>query len=360
MILIDKAKAKEIDKSDMYEILKSFPLQAEQAIEIGKSAPVAKADGIKNVLILGMGGSAIGGDLLRTYSAATDGAEHIHFAVNRNYDIPKYTDSETLVIASSYSGGTEETLNGFYQANKITKNLLAITSGGELEKFADDNSIPVIKIPGGMMPRCALGLSFFPLLIQMTRSGIYKSNSIEKSNVAIQETLEMLKIKSNVYDKFDDNNPAYSLAKQLFGKIPVIYSAQERLDTVNLRWRGQILENAKNLCFGNLLPEMNHNEINGWSEPHDITKRFVVIMLEDDEDHKRNKIRMKAVANVLGNQAGDIIKLKGEGQSLLCRMFDLIYLADWTSYFLALFNNTDPTPIPLISLLKSELAKAEN
>jgi glucose/mannose-6-phosphate isomerase len=153
------------------------------------------------------------------------------------------------------------------------------------------------------------------------------------------------------------NNPAFAIAQKIQGKIPVIYSAADRFDTVNLRWRGQIQENAKHLAFGNLLPEMNHNEINGWLQPEEMVRNFIAIFLRDREDHERVQARMEITRKIVGRHAGGALEVESQGETLLARIFSLIHLGDWVSYYLALLNGVDPMPVPVIENLKKQLEK---
>ncbi len=159
---------------------------------------------------------------------------------------------------------------------------------------------------------------------------------------------------------FRSENKALNLAKNLFRTIPVIYSAEERLDSINIRWRNQIQENAKNPAFGGFLPEMNHNEVNGWTItenglPLSAVSNFSAIILRDAADNPRISLRYEFLRSILNGKVKDIIELEGEGKHLLTRMIDLVYLADWVSYYLALLNKTNPTPIPMITDLKKLL-----
>jgi glucose/mannose-6-phosphate isomerase len=345
------------DTQNMFEVLKNFPNQVREACEIGKNCPLFNEyNEPTQIVILGMGGSAIGGDLLRSYGASLDGAGHLSIIVNRNYTLPKFVNENTYIIANSYSGNTEETLSGFTEALKKTKHIISICSGGELERESIENNIPVIKIPGGLQPRCALGYSFFPLLYLMMRIGAFKNEAIETTNKAIEELLPMLDDASEKLSELSDDNPAISLAERFSGNIPVFYSASKRLDMVNLRWRCQIQENAKQAAFGNQLPEMNHNEINAWSFPEEIKKIGVPVFLLDPEDHPRVKMRFDALYDIFTEMDYHVYTLISEAKYLLTRMFNLTYMADWTSYYLALINNVDPTPIPLINKLKDYLS----
>lgn len=346
---------KRIDQSNMYKVIQDFPQQVAEAIEIGEKAPPL-SNKSNDFLILGMGGSAIGGDILATYAANTDSLDHLRINVNRDYNIPGHLNPKTAVIASSYSGGTEETISALLKAVEITDNILCITTGGKLGDIADKESFTKVSIPGGLMPRCALGYSFFTMLKIVLKSTDLTNNAIDNINQSIQNTLKILEEKSKIYSLPQDDNPAYSIAKSLYNTVPVVYSSNI-LSAINMRWRAQFQENAKNLSFGNILPEMNHNEINSWSNPSRLLKDFSAILLVDGNDNDKIIKRINAVGEILTEKAVNVLKIESKADDYLARMFDLIYLGDWVSYFLAIYNQEDPTPIPLISKLKSLVAK---
>ena len=152
-------------------------------------------------------------------------------------------------------------------------------------------------------------------------------------------------------------NPALRIARTLQGKLPIIYSSADRFDAVNVRWRGQIAENAKVLAFGHVIPEMNHNELVGWNVLQKLMREMVVIFLRDKEDHERVRVRMEITKKLVRAKASGILDVESEGRSLLARLFSLIYLGDWVSFYLAILNNVDPTPVKVIDYLKNELAK---
>lgn len=352
--IIDRIK--KIDSENMFEILKKFPEQVREAVDIGNSIKINEVKGTNDVVILGMGGSAIGGDLLRSYCNSRKESGHLRFLINRSYDLPSFIDGSPFIIGSSYSGGTEETISSFKQAMNLTSNLACISTGGELSKIAVNHKIPVVAIPGGLQPRCAVGYSFFPMLFLLIKTKlISKPEGILKS---IFETIQSLPEKAEKYSTIDDKNLAINIAQRIKGKIPIIYSASERTDVLNLRWRGQIQENAKNAAFGAYLPEMNHNEINGFSNPEYIKAGSIIIFLRDEEDHPRVKIRFDALEEILRDSGIDVLSLQGSGSNLMTRIFDLLYLADWVSYYLAVLLDTDPTPIPLITKLKEKLTNS--
>ena len=347
------------DKSNMFDVLYRFPEQVKEAVSIGEAAPLWRQQSTSHrYAFFGLGGSAIGADLLRSYAQHSNGSEHLNISVHRSYHSPGWMDSDTNVICSSYSGETEETLSAFDEIRKKTMRVMCITTGGSLGKRAVTYGMPIVNIPPGYQPRCALAYSFFPMLTIMGRYGAIDSKGVRLMNKGIREILAHTDEMRDLYAGSTAQNPALQIAKKLLGNVPVIYSASDRLDAVNLRWRGQIQENAKNLAFGSLLPEMNHNEINGWQFPKAKTKGFSPILMRDVDDHKRTQLRFDALQDLIKANAGDIQVVEGKGATLLGRMFSLIYLGDWVSWHLAILNTVDPSPVPVIQQLKARLAKA--
>ncbi|MBI5474189.1 MAG: bifunctional phosphoglucose/phosphomannose isomerase [Ignavibacteriae bacterium] len=340
-----------VDPSGMYELIKGFPRQVEEAIAIGNAATIRlDVRRIENIVLCGLGGSAIGGDLLRSYLASELKAP---FIVNRNYTLPAFVGKRTLVIISSYSGNTEETNACHKEAIKRGAKILCISSGGLVEKIAKQRKQPHIKVPGGPSPRAALGYSFFPLLIALTKLKLIKDKSRD-----IKETLALLKQKAEEYCTPESStNTALHLAAKLERRIGVIYSATERLDAINTRWRGQMAENAKSLTWGHVLPEMNHNELVGWNVLKEQMSRMQVFFLRDQDDHKRVQVRMDITKGVVHQHTDHITDIWSEGRSMLARMFSLIHLGDWVSFYLAILHGVDPMPVKVIDYLKEELAK---
>lgn len=341
------------DTRSMRDLLINFPRQVEDAVRIGSTVAVPwKASSIGNIIVTGLGGSAIGGDLLRSYLAEE---LHIPFSVNRHYFLPEFVDSSSLVIVSSYSGNTEETIASHRDVKLRNAKVLCITTNGETERLARKYRQPFIIIPKGYPPRAALGYSFFTVL-----SALIRMKLVSPRKKDIEETVKLLGRKSKTYSSLSVNaNPALNIAQQLFGKLPIIYSSADRFDVVNLRWRGQLAENAKVLAFGHVLPEMNHNELVGWKVLRRHMKEMVVIFLHDKHDHKRVQLRMAIMKNIVGEYANRIVDVDSEGKSLLARTFSLIYLGDWVSYYLAMLNGIDPTPVKVIDYLKNELGKVK-
>jgi glucose/mannose-6-phosphate isomerase len=344
---------KRIDPKGMSTWIAGFPEQIKQAFRIGKNAKVnLKLKGVQNILLTGLGGSAIGGDLLRSYLAEE---LKIPFVVNRHYVLPEFVGRSTLVIVSSYSGNTEETISAYKDAIKRKAKILCISTGGEVARMAKKFKHPWIQIPPGLSPRAALGYSFFPLLVSLSKLGLIKSKDKD-----IKETVRLLESKAVIFSNPESaENMPLKLAVMLKNKLPIIYSPAEHLDTVNIRWRGQLAENAKQLSSGHVLPEMNHNELVGWKVLTDLMKQMHVVFLKDTGTHRRVALREEITKNIVSQYAGGVTEVESEGKSLLARMFSLIHYGDWVSLYLAILNNEDPEPVAVIDFLKSELAKVK-
>jgi glucose/mannose-6-phosphate isomerase len=341
------------DPSGMRSLIFDFPRQVEEAVAIGEASkirfPISK---IQNIVVSGLGGSAIGGDLLRSYLADEI---MIPVAVSRHYFLPEYVNERSLVIVSSYSGNTEETISSHKDAVKRKAKILCITSGGAVKHLALQKRQPVIEIPGGLPPRAALGYSFFPTLVVLSALGFIKSQKKE-----IYETISLLKKKAVAYGNAESqDNRALRIAEALQGKLPVIYASADRFDSVDVRWRGQISENAKTLAYGHVFPELDHNEIVGWEVLKDVMKKIHIIVLRDRGDNARVQLRMNITEEVIRPFADGVTEVHSEGTSLLARMFSLLYLGDWVSFYLAMLNGIDPTPVKKIDFLKNELAKVK-
>jgi glucose/mannose-6-phosphate isomerase len=336
----------------MRKLLATFPEQCAEAIAIGREARVRLARP-SEIVVTGLGGSAIGGDLLRSYLA---GECSIPIFVNRSYNLPAFVGRRTLVLANSYSGNTEETLSAYRDAKKKGAAVVVISTGGKLAGLAKRNGDPWVAIPSGLPhpPRAALGYSFFPMLLLLIRNGIVRERRGE-----LEATLGLL---SGLRKRYCLENPtsgnrAKHIARALHGKLPILYSASERMDAVTLRWRSQLNENAKTLAYSHLLPEMNHNEILGWEALKPVMKNAYVLMLRDKGDHPRVQVRMELTKGLIAPQAGGYEEVWSEGKSLLARIFSLISLGDWVSFYLAMENRVDPMPVKKMDFLKKKLAE---
>ena len=350
--MISSESIAHIDPSGMFHTIADFPSQVEEAVEIGHQARLRSLKGpFSSIVMTGMGGSAIGGDLLRSYVSQE---LSVPCQVNRSYALPAFVNKSTLVVVSSYSGNTEETLAAYKAAREKGAKILCLTTGGEVLRLAELSGNPVIKVVPGLQPRAALGYSFFPLLLALTRTGILRNQ--DKN---IRETIDLLWRLSRRHSNYQNKaNKAVRIARTLHGRLPIIYSAAEHLDAVNVRWRGQISENAKQLAYGHVLPEMNHNEIVGWEVDRTLMKKTAVLFLKDKGVHGRVRLREEITRSIVRRHAGKVLEVSSEGSSLLARMFSLVYLGDWVSYYLAILNKRNPTPVKVIEYLKGELSKA--
>jgi glucose/mannose-6-phosphate isomerase len=352
-VLDDVDAIRSVDPGNMYNRIFDFPEQLTEALKLADGWRIRPSDfvDIKNIVVIGMGGSAIGGDLVRSY--LWDKLV-VPFHICRNYKLPEFVDDETMVIASSYSGNTEETLEALDDALARKAQIAAITTGGLLEEVAKLNDIPTMILPAGLQPRAALGYSFVPVLMLMEKIGLIKGMAKE-----IQSTVKLLNKQREEYieDNPAEKNVAKMLAEKIAARIPIIYSGPTLTDTVAVRWKGQLCENAKNMAFANQFPEFNHNELVGWSDPigpH--TDNLIVVFLKDSGDHPKIRRRMEIVKEIIEKQGVEVIEVSSVGDTPLERMFSLIQIGDFASYYLAVINDTDPTPVEAIETLKKALA----
>ncbi len=341
-----------IDSSNLRQVLMDYHIQVRESITKIKQIPkLADTSKINKIFIFGMGGSAISGDLANCIIKNIYPEIDIPIYVIREYDIPVFLDNASMVIAVSYSGNTEETLSAFNYSRERTSHLLGISSGGNLETICKENNIHHIQIPSGFQPRAALGYLFFSVL-NFILFNFCRICTLSRTTIEEQIIADMLEEKSKKYAEPTDDNIALGYAKQLLGKVPVVYSSSSVLGIVNIRFRGQIQENAKTLAFGNFIPEMNHNEINSWKYPADLLHHFFNIYLIDKSDHPQVQKRIHATKEMIDKSNPNSIILQSNEDSLFSRIFDLIYLGDWISYYLAILNNQDPTPVPVITEFK--------
>jgi glucose/mannose-6-phosphate isomerase len=339
----------------MYNAIFDLPEQMAKAFKMagGWNVPVDLFPDVRNVVVVGMGGSAIGGDIARSFLAKE---MLIPFQVCRNYVLPEYVDDETLVIAASYSGNTEETLAAVDDALERSAMIVALSTGGLLEEVAQLNEIPKLKLPAGLQPRAAIGYSFVPLMVFLEKIGLVKNvgERIQATIAHLRTTRERM-----VEDGSSTTNPAKQLAGLLHKRVPLIYAGPTLTDVVASRWKAQICENAKTMAFANHYPEFNHNELVGLCNlSMDFKEQIIVINLRSIDDHEKNSVRVDVVKQILEEQDILVIDLWATGESELERVFNLIQMGDFVSYYLAILSEVDPTPVDAIENLKEELAKA--
>lgn len=344
---------KAIDILDMFTLLCEFPSQCKQAVAIADNFNLPSGYGnFSNVVFSGLGGSAVGGNILESY--LIDEIKMPIF-VNRNYTLPKFVGENTLIFVLSYSGNTEETLSAYDQAKEKKAKIIVISSGGKLVNLVQKDGFPLITIPSGLPPRCALGYLFFPPLIILSKMEVIENKQQQIGEmILVLDNLRETQLKPDIKGK---KNPAKKIAQDILGRFPVIYGSCDHLEGVLMRWRSQLAENGKTLSSSHLFPEMNHNEIVGWENPREILDRFSVILLQDKDDYPRTKKRMEITKSIIGEQNIPLIEVDSQGEGLLSRIFSLVYIGDFASFYLAILNNVDPTPVDKITYLKGELVK---
>lgn len=326
----------------MKQLISGFPAQLRQAKQIADKAVLTPhTHPIHNVILLGLGGSAFGGEITRDYISADCG---VPFSINRDYSLPGYVSKHSLVLVSSYSGNTEETLAAFDIAKGKGAKLVCVTSGGKLLEAAKSMKLDHIVLPGGYPPRTAAGFS----IVQQLKA-FYGLGLIADYETDLEESIVLL-------ENFDDHTLARELAAKMKGNLPVMYT-EAGFESVVIRWRQQIEENAKHLAFYHVVPEMNHNELVGWRNPADILKKSSVVFLESNLQNTRNLTRMKINKDIIGEWAGNLTTLQAKGKSKLAQLFYYLHLGDWVSFYLSELNQEDPMPVKVIDFLKSELAK---
>ena len=337
------------DPGAMMEKVLGLPGQLEQAGSIAGGIQIPSFTP-KNILLLGMGGSAIGGCLLRAQLRAE---LPVPFDISQTYDIPASINSDSLVIAVSYSGNTEETLSAFEQARERRARLVCISSGGTLREKSESLGIPCIPVPTGYPPRSALGFLYRSILSVLEKAGIIQSREQE-----LAETLNLLK---NLRDQWNpdvplSNNRAKECAQRLEGKIPLLFASGELTAAAAQRWKCQFNENSKSLCYVTVFPELNHNEIVGWSSSWIDYGKFHVMVLRDRSDSPRIATRISFTREVAGKNTGTE-ELWTRGESPMARLMSLIFFGDLVSVYLAYLYGVDPTEIRVINEMKELLQK---
>jgi len=331
------------DPQDQFTVLINTFQQIESAWNNKIDTGTLKGKKYNSIIVTGLGGSAISADIISNFL----GSElTIPFVVNRNYHLPSFADKNSLLIVSSYSGNTEETISVFNEGIKKKCNIICITTGGKIGKTASENSIPVVKVVPGFQPRYSLGVSFFSQL-----KILQDLNIISSQDSIVGKIISLWKKKGLQLSK--EQNKASDIAREIIGFIPVIYSAADVTSAAGYRLKCQFNENSKLHAFHNIIPELNHNEIIGWESFQDKQFNAKLILIVDKTYHPQIKKRFDITASLI---SCDKIYLESNEKDFKVRIMDLIYLCDWISYYLALFRGFDPTEIENINILKEKLA----
>jgi glucose/mannose-6-phosphate isomerase len=349
-ILDDVERIRKIDKRDMLSFCVNASKHYEEAVKIARKFSIGYPEPQK-IIVAGMGGSAIGGELLKDWAREK---LPIPIEVEREYSLPAYADKNTLVFVVSYSGETEETLSVFVEAIKRNCMIVCLGSEGKLLEYAEKLSMPYIRIASGIPPRAALPYLFAPLLIVLEKIGFFSNVNDE-----LCEAIKTLKTISgeNSPEKPSKVNFSKSLALKINGTVPVVYGFGF-YRAVAQRFKQQFNENSKIPSKWELLPELNHNEIVGWEKAGKLAKNFSAIFLRDKEEPKEIRNRIEATKELMCKEKVKAFEVWSSGESRLAKMLSTICIGDFTSVYLALLRRVDPTPVKTIVMLKEKMKQS--
>jgi len=348
--LDDLITMRKVDPDNMLARINELP---QQVIDAWKnvsafSLPSGYSD-IEAIVVLGMGGSAIGGDLV---GSLTKDKLKVPLLVSRDYDLPAWVGPKTLVIASSYSGNTEETLTAVEEAAQRGARILAVTTGGKLGALVSEAGYPVLRFKYMAQPRAAIGHSFILLLGLLQKLGMIDDKSPE-----VEESVAVLRSLSSEIGETvpSEKNIAKQLAWDLFGRTPIIYGSGIMAEVAH-RWKTQFNENSKAWAFYEVFPELNHNAVVGYEKPPEMDEYAFVVFLTSSYDHFRNQVRMRVTQEILKQRGVKFLVIGAKGQSALAQMLSQIHFGDLASYYLAMLYRVNPSPVEVIDYLKRELA----
>ncbi|MGZ3921605.1 MAG: bifunctional phosphoglucose/phosphomannose isomerase [Bacteroidia bacterium] len=325
----------------MKVLVQNFTDQLKESKDIASKAVVSKSNDIKNIVITGLGGSGIGGTIITELISDTC---KVPIIINKDYFLPAFVNESTLVIISSYSGNTEETLSAMNQAISRKAQIACVTSGGKVLELAKQHQFDFIEIPGGKPPRSCIGYSLVQLIKVLASKGFAPQSLFSDLDKSIA-----------LLDKENSNikSEAEQIAKKLFHKIPVIYSLGS-CEGAAVRFRQQINENSKMLCWHHVFPEMNHNELVGWTTRNE---NIAVVTFHTSFDYDRTKKRYEVCKPLFEKYSASVTDITAKGTSKLEQFFYLINIGDWISCYLADLKGIDPVEVKVIDHLKGELAK---
>jgi len=342
-ILDNKNKINIIDKEKMLENVSGFPMMLKEAVTLVSKKEINPGNDFEGIVISGMGGSAICGDIVKATLADT---LDIPINVNRGYSLPKSIKGKILFFTISYSGNTEETLSSLEIAEQRGFKIVAVCSGGKLSEIAKQKNYLQISVPKGIQPRAALPYLLAPILVVLE-----KLKLVEGVSSQILESIEVLeKISKQV-------NPIKQLAQKINEKTPVLLTSNGLTEAAGLRWMTQINENSKTLAHVSVFPELGHNEIEGLAELKKENNPFYIVILRDSSEHERIKKRIEVTKSVVLSKVDNVSEIYSQGNCALARILSLILFGDFLSVYLAILKNVDPSPVKIISKIKKELSK---
>lgn len=342
------------DSLNFLDAVAGLPEQLAAAHEAAAMVPadsLPNADSIRNVVVLGMGGSGISGDVV---AAAFNDEVPVPISVLKQMRTPAFVGPETLAFAMSYSGGTEETVSMARSAVETGAQLVAISCGGELEGVARDAGGLHISCPPGYLPRAAIGALVAPLCTVLFRMGLAPGAHA----MLMYAQTQLARRRDQCCEQVEGSaNPARELARRIGRTIPLIYGGGALGAVAAYRWKCDVNENAKAPAFSNAYPELDHNEICSWGQHGDVTRQLLTLVeLRHGFEHPRLGLRFDATREIIEECVHQVLAVDAQGEGRLAQLLDLMYVGDWTSCYLALQNDVDPGPIDAIFALKSRLA----
>lgn len=340
-----------IDTLDMFGAIAGLPEQVEHAAATAQqlSGPLPHHDDIEQVVVLGMGGSGIAGDVVREIAGPF---MPVPVVVHKGYGMPNFISDSTLVFAVSFSGNTEETLEAVTEAAAAGGHIVAVSHGGELRALADEWNVPHLAIADGIpMPRAGIGAVSIPALVVLEQVGLFPGAS-----AWIEAAVTQLKKRRD--ELVTDSNPARDLARRIGREMPIVYGGGGLGGAAALRLKNQFNENAKVPSYWNQLPELCHNELCGWGQHGDVTRQvFRLINLRHDFEHPQIMRRFELVNEMVDEVVSEIEEIRADGEGALAQLFDLVIYGDFVSLYLAYAADVDPGPVAVLDWMKERLVE---
>lgn len=351
--LDDLATLERLDSLDVLGAVERFAEQCREAWSIGRSAhDLPDADGLDSIVVLGMGGSGISGDVAQ---AIVEPRLPLPWRTIKGYGpLPEWVGRNTLVFAVSYSGGTEETLAAFEEAHNRGARGVAISSGGRLADLAQRYGVTHVEIPGGLQPRASLGFLALPLLAVLVEMGLVPDLQLD-----VDEAVEVLTVLGDRCHRkvAASENPAKALAQKLAGRFPIVYGGEGLGAVAAYRFKCDLNEYGKSHAFAHSFPELNHNEIVGWNQLDDVTReRFAIVLLRDEGEHERVALRFEITERLIRDKAAEVAIVHSQGSGGLARLLSLVFVTQLAAIYVGLAYGVDPGPVEAIESLKRQLS----
>jgi len=350
--LDDTSAIARLDSTDVLGTVEHFADQCREVWAIGMAADdLPDADGVENIVVLGMGGSGVSGDVVQAIIEPRLG---VPFRTIKGYGpLPEWIGRNTLVFAVSYSGNTEETLEAFEEAHHRGARAVAVSSGGRLGELAASYAVAHVEVPGGLQPRASLGFLTLPILAVLVSIGLVPdcSDDIEETIATLADMAKRCGREVGI-----EENVVKQLARSLHGRVPVIYGGEGLGGVAAYRFKCDLNEYAKSLAFSNVIPELDHNELESWGSLAELTKdRFVAVLLRDSGEHQRVALRFDLTRKLLEDKLAAVVEVRSEGTSVLARLFSLVMITQLAAIYVGVANERDPGPVAILEELKQQL-----